>query len=119
MAKQNIHLKNYSMPVFLDWIHRTNGHTGYMAKQILIQKVLHVSFYIGHTRQMDKQDKTDKKVIWPNKIFIQRDLRCLFRLNTQDKQTNKTKQINKSYGQTKYSFKDYFMCLLGLDTQDK
>ena len=58
MAKQNIHLKNYSMPVFLDWIHRTNGHTGYMAKQILIQKVLHVSFYIGHTRQTDKQDKT-------------------------------------------------------------
>ena len=44
MAKQNIHFKNYSMNVFLDWIHRTNGHTGHMAKQILIQKFLHVSF---------------------------------------------------------------------------
>ena len=58
MAKQNTHLKNYSMPVFLDWIHRTNGHTGHMAKQISIQKVLHISFRFGHTRQMDKQDKT-------------------------------------------------------------
>ena len=55
MAKQNTHLKNYSMPVFLDWIHRTNGHTGYMAKQILNQKVLHVSFFNGHTGQTDKQ----------------------------------------------------------------
>ena len=44
---------------------------------------------------------------------------CLFRLDTQDKRTNKTKQINKLYGKTKYSFKDYYMCLLGLDTQDK
>ena len=67
MAKQNVHFKNYSMHVFLDWIDRTNGHTGHMAKQISIQKVLHVSFLIGHTRQTDKQDKTDKQVIWPNK----------------------------------------------------
>ena len=58
MAKKNIHLKNYSMHVFLDWIDRTNGHTGHMAKQISIQKVLHISFRFGHTRQMDKQDKT-------------------------------------------------------------
>ena len=43
---------------------------------------------------------------------------CL-RLDTQDKRTNKTKQINKSYGQTKYSFTDYYMCLFRLDTQDK
>ena len=44
---------------------------------------------------------------------------CLFRLDTQDKRTNKTKHINKLYGQTTYSFEDYYTCLLGLDTQDK
>ena len=62
-----------------------------------------------------KTNKTYGQTKFSSKEFYM----CLFRLDTQDKRTNKTKQIDKSYSQTEYSFTDYYMCLFRLDTQDK
>ena len=41
----------------------------------------------------DKQDKTDKQVIWPNKIFIQRLLHVSFRVG----HTRQTDKQDKTY----------------------
>ena len=42
---------------------------------------------------------------------------CLFRLDTQDKLTNKTYDQTKF--ETTYSFKAFYSCLFRMDTQDK
>ena len=79
MVKQNIHSKS-STRVFLDWTHKSYGQTKYSftesymclfrletqdkqdiwSNKILIQRVLHVSFYNGHTGQTDKQHVKSK-----------------------------------------------------------
>ena len=96
---------------FFHWIHRTNGHTGYVAQQNINSKSSTRVFLDW----IHKTNKTYGQTKFSSKEFYM----CLFRLDTQDKRTNRTKQINKSYGQTKYSFTDYYMCLFRLDTQDK
>ena len=120
-----------------------NGHTGQTDKQRTYSKhFLPRCFYNGHTGQTDKQHIYSKYsihvfLIWSHRTnglttYLLKGLYpCLFRMVTQDKQSNNSfaqrilsthvflEWTDRTNGQTTYLFKVFCPCLFLMDTQDK